>query len=98
MYQSTRSCQSVPIICTTARSLQQHLQYVALSDAASLRSGRSSQAILGNMARCADGRRVQGFHPDDFQRDRRGGGQGPPVHPDMMQPGPTGRFDDSMFS
>ena len=39
---------------------------------------------------------LQGFHPDDFQRGRRGGNQGPAVHPDMMQPGPTDY--DSMFS
>ena len=40
---------------------------------------------------------LQGFHPEDFQRGRQGGNQGPSVHPDMMQPGPSGGFD-TMYS
>ena len=43
---------------------------------------------------------LPGFNPDDFQPQRRGGrgSGGPPMHPDLLQPGPGRGADwDSMF-
>ena len=41
---------------------------------------------------------LQGWSPEDFQRGAPAGRGGPPVHPDMMQPGPGRGADwDHMF-
>ena len=41
---------------------------------------------------------LQGWNPEDFQRGAPRRGEGPPVHPDMMQPGPGRGADwDHMF-
>lgn len=63
-----------------------------------LHDSRLSSAVYLHTLKKASAQvvRLQGFHPEDFQRSARRDPGCRDVHPDIMPPGP-GRFDDSMF-